>query len=371
MSKLKIIQIVQKPQLRGAEIFACQLSNHLVDKGHEVMVVTIYPGDADLPFKGEIIDLNRPYKKRFFDPQGWRTFSNIVEKFKPDIIQANASDTLKFAVGSRFLNKWRFPIVFRNANKISDFIDSKPKKLLNSIYTSQVDYVVSVSKECEKDFIKTFNFDKRKISTVEIGVEDIDPEGIPEDLQAIYDIGKVVVHIGGFVPEKNHSGLLNILKEIIREDPKTQVLLIGQGKLRNKVEEKIEELNLWPNVHLLGYRSDVLNILKNSQAFVLPSFIEGLPGVILEAMACRTPVVAYNVGGIGEVVKSGETGWLVSKNDEDQFVNDLKTILDAGEIVESRIKNARAMIESQFFNSKIAERFINVYSSLLRDKESI
>ena len=100
---MKIIQLLQKPQLRGAEIFACQLSDHLVQQGHDVIVVTIFSGDSELPFKGEIINLDRPLGKRFYDIKGWRMFASMVKDFKPDIIQANAADTLKFAVSTKFL----------------------------------------------------------------------------------------------------------------------------------------------------------------------------------------------------------------------------------------------------------------------------
>ncbi|WP_155807129.1 hypothetical protein [Gillisia marina] len=71
---MKIIQVVQKPQLRGAEIFACQLSNHLMDLGHEVIIISIFSGDAELPFNGEIIKLNRDISNRFYDVVAWKFF---------------------------------------------------------------------------------------------------------------------------------------------------------------------------------------------------------------------------------------------------------------------------------------------------------
>src|SRR5690606_34809136 len=116
-----------------------------------------------------------------------------------------------------------------------------------------------------------------------------------------------------------------------------QLLLLGKGKLEGKIRSKIKELNIEGNVHFLGYRNDVLNILHQSDAFILPSLIEGLPAVILEAMYCETPVVAYNVGGIGEVVIPGETGWLVEKNEETKFQNHLEEILLGNESIHNRI----------------------------------
>src|SRR5690606_2434214 len=116
------------------------------------------------------------------------------------------------------------------------------------------------------------------------------------------------------VPEKNHSGLLKIFQGILEQFPESQLLLLGKGRLQEEVKGTVRKLGMDQNVHFLDYRNDVLNILCNSNAFVLPSLIEGLPAVILEAMYSGTPVVAYKVGGIGEVVIPGKTGWLVEKN---------------------------------------------------------
>jgi glycosyltransferase involved in cell wall biosynthesis len=363
---LKIIQLIQKPQLRGAEIFACQLSNHLMEQGHEVLVVSIFKGDAQLPFKGAVIGLERPLSKRFVDFKGWKKFNSIIKEFNPDIIQANAADTLKFAVSSKMLFSWKQPLIYRNANKMGDFITSKIKWQLNNFYVSRVAYVISVSEECERDFIKTFSYPQEKISTVEIGVEEQKLGGIPDDLKEIFQRGPVITHIGGFVPEKNHEGLINIFNKSLEKFPKIQLLLLGKGNLEGKIKSKVKELQIQDKVHFLGYRNDVLDILHHSKAFVLPSLIEGLPAVILEAMYCETPVVAYNVGGIGEVVIQGETGWLVEKNEEEKFQEQLEGILKGNENIPERIKAAKKMISDKFLNNQIAKRFAKCYFEVLK-----
>lgn len=363
---MRIIQLLQKPQLRGAEIFACQLSNHLMKKGHEVLVVTIFKGDSQLPFNGRLICLDRPLSKRFFDFKGWKKFNNIISEFNPDIIQANAADTLKFAISSKIIYGWKIPIVFRNANKMGDFITSKIKWRLNNFYVSRVAYVISVSKECEKDFTKTFSYPQEKISTVEIGVEVQQLGGIPHDLQNIFERGPVITHIGGFVPEKNHEGLINIFNGNLKKFPETQLLLMGKGNLERKIRSKVNELGIQRNVHFLGYRNDVLDVLHHSKAFVMPSLIEGLPAVILEAMYCETPVVAYNVGGIGEVVVQRETGWLVEKNNETTFQGYLDEILNGNENILEIVRTAKNMISDKFLNTQIAERFAKCYFEVLK-----
>jgi len=76
---MTILQLIQKPQLRGAEMFATQLSNELTELGHEVMVVALFPGASELPCKGTFIRLDRPIGKRWFDYEGWKALANLIK----------------------------------------------------------------------------------------------------------------------------------------------------------------------------------------------------------------------------------------------------------------------------------------------------
>ena len=356
--------MIQRPQLRGAEIFACQLSSHLQEMGNEVIVVTIFRGDSKLPFSGKIIELNLKERYRFIDINGWKEFHRIIKKFKPDIVQANAADTLKFASSSKRIFKWSVPIIFRNANKMGDFINSSLKLKLNNFYLEKVNSVISVSKECEKNFRETFIFSDKEIRTIEIGVEEVLPSNIPPDLEIIFNKGPVLCHIGSFVPEKNHKGLIRIFKRIINNFPETQLLLIGKGHLLEDSKTLVNDLNMESNIHFLGYRNDVFDILAHSKAYLMPSYIEGLPAVILEAMYCKTPVVANNVGGIGEVLIEGQTGWPISVGDEEKFVNAVGDIIKNSSYVDDRVEAAKEMVMQRFLNSIIAERFMQAYKKV-------
>lgn len=355
---MKIIQIIQKPQLRGAEIFACQLSNYLLDQGHDIWIVSLYPGDVEMPFKGNIIKLNRPIHKRFYDFPGWRIFNKLLKNIRPDLIQANAADTLKFASSAKIVFRFKTPIIFRNANKSGLFINSFFKRKLNQLYLTQISKVISVCKECEDDFISTYGYPNNRVTTVEIGIE-TKSMGIPsEDIKEIFENKKIFVHIGSFVPEKNHMGLLRIFHDVNQKLPQTHLLLIGKGKLENAIRKEIKKLNLENRVSLLGYRTDVLDILNKSSAFLLPSLIEGLPGVLLEAMYCKTPVVAYNVGGIPGIVNSS-TGSLINLNDEKSFARAAILAIENPNLIQ--IATAYKIVRKKFMMNKITKRFLGAY----------
>ncbi len=108
-------------------------------------------------------------------------------------------------------------------------------------------------------------------------------------------------------------------------------------------------------------------LIQPAKMLVLPSIIEGLPGVILEAMYCKTPVVAYDVGGISEIVKNGKTGWLVDKDDEDGFVKAVEEVLSCSPEELNQITNqAYQQVVEQYDNKVIAKRFEEVYESISR-----
>lgn len=361
MQSLKIVQVIQKPQFRGAELFACQLSNHLISQGHQVLMICLYKGDVTLPFKGPIVYLQRSENNRFFDFLGWRKFSNIIKTFHPDVIQANAADTLKFAASSKFFYNISVPIIFRNANKIGDFMQVPIKKMLNKLYLTQVSLVLSVSKLCRKDFLQTFDFPRSQVKTIQIGVEELEKCNSTFNFKDIEN-RKVVVHVGSFVPEKNHLGLLRIFSKILQNHPDALLLLIGKGPLENQIKEKVHREGLDKNVQFLGYRDDVLEIFKNSHCFVLPSLIEGLPGVLLEAMYCKLPVVTYDVGGTSEII-ANDTGALVEPGNEDMFVDEVCRILLAKDY--KKIQKAYTLVKNKYINNKIAKRFERSYQNLI------
>lgn len=359
---MRILQLIQKPQLRGAETFACQLSNHLLDQGHEVRVVSLLSGTAELPFRGGVESLGVKLSNRFFDLKGWKALAHYIAEYKPDVLQANAGDTLKFAVLSRLIYRWKTPLVYRNANKVSDFITSRPKFLFNKALVSRVDHVISVSELCRQDFIKTYSFPAANTAMVPIGIEPKPvSEKLPDDLGDYFKSGKVLVNVASLVREKNHQGLIRIVASVVNAHPELRVLILGDGKLRVTLQQEIDAKGLNKHIILVGYRTDVLAIVARAHGFVLPSRIEGLPGVILEAFYCKVPVIAYNVGGISEVVRTDETGWLIEKDDETGFANAIGALLRSPDKAAAMAQNAFELVRTQYVNARLAEKFAAEY----------
>lgn len=359
---MTILQLVQKPQLRGAEMFASQLSTHINESEHKAILVFVFPGSAPLPFTGEIKHLNGSPKRRMWDLQAWRKLAQIIKEEKPDIIQANAGDTLKYAVFSKLFFKWKQPIVFRNASTISLYIKTAPARMLNGFFFRFAKKIVSVSNTSASDFARLFPQYKNRIVTVPIGIEEMTETA---DNNPLKDISRpALVHVGGFTFEKNHTGLITIFEGILKTQPNATLHCIGSGPLKQQIEELVKQKGLEQKVHLYGFRNDAMQFMKNADALLLPSIIEGLPGVILEAFYCKTPVVAYDVGGISEVVINNKTGRLVPKGNEDAFISNVLQALDNNAQNHQMTENASQLVMGQYLNRRIAQRFIEEYKLL-------
>ena len=356
---MKILHLIQKPQNRGAETFTCQLSGHQVEMGHEVKIVSVFEGIADLPWKGDIQSLKGSSKNRLLDLPAWKRLAKIISEFKPDIVQANAGDTLKYAVGSKLVFRWKNPIVFRNASEVGRYLNSFFQKKYNGLLYKYIDGALSVSEASKRDLIENFPFLENITKVIPIGLEN--KVGIEILKLTPSEVGHIV-HVGGFSFEKNHEGLINIFQTALKTVPNLHLHLVGDGPLRNEIEILIKEKSLQSKVTFHGFVNNPLAYIKAADALVLPSIIEGLPGVILEAMYCKTPVVAFNVGGISEILTSN-TGYLIKKNNEDEFAEALGQCLLNPE--KDKVENAFSMVKRDFMNDRISEKFINAYREIL------
>lgn len=360
---MRIFQIIQKKQYRGAEIFGAQLSEHLVNSGNEVMMCCIYDGEANLPFSGNIVSLESSKKNRYWDVSGWYKLATIIREFNPDVVQANASDTLKYTVISKLLFRWKAPIVYRNASLSSFYVRNRLTKLVNEFLLRKTDIIVSVSNASKKDLNHLFPFTTNKNIVIPVGIEETGKNGrkegsSPVRLRQGY---KNILHLGSFTSEKNHFELLQIFKRILKQEKEVILNFGGSGPLEPKVKTAAEKLGLIKHVRFLGEVNSPLSLIQQSDVLVLPSLIEGLPGVILEAMHAKTPVVAYDVGGVSEILNKA-TGYLVPQGDVENFTQSVLQILQETDC--SKLENAYNMVQENYKNKIIAKEFLKLYQKI-------
>jgi glycosyltransferase involved in cell wall biosynthesis len=360
---LKILQIIQRPQLRGAEIFACQLSGELQKLGAVVDVVYLFNHTSfDLNFDLNFISLNAQASKRFWDVKAYKKLDQIIRDGNYDIVQANAGDTLKYAALSKLLYRWKAKLVFRNANKMSGFIKGSFHLALTRFFLRQCDYIISVSENCRIDICSLLPSLSKISATVSIGTFDF------TSLAPIAERSSspVWVNIGSFVPEKNHTFLIDIFAAYFAATGKGTLWLIGDGALKNNLRDKIEKLGLSAHVKLWGYQQNPVAILKAADVLVMPSKIEGMPAVILEAFSAGVPVVAAAVGGIPEIVANEVTGFCISGYDIENYNQQITRLINDKNLRERIIEHAHTLVIADYTLNSIASKFMNRYAALVK-----
>lgn len=166
---------------------------------------------------------------------------------------------------------------------------------------------------------------------------------------------------------KNHAGFLRIAAEIDRLRPETEFLLVGDGPLRPELERQAAELGLSRRVLFLGDRREIPAILASIDVAVLTSISESLSNAILEAMAARLPVVAYNVGGNRELLNE-QRGALIPVGNEDEFAAAVVRLLSNGNLRAERGANARRFVEENFSLDRVRKQYEDLYTRLLSEK---
>ncbi|MCK5889228.1 MAG: glycosyltransferase family 4 protein [Methylococcales bacterium] len=147
------------------------------------------------------------------------------------------------------------------------------------------------------------------------------------------DMGNQLVCVGRLCEQKGQLLLLKSVKALKDQGIECQLVLAGDGPMRDEVEQCIRDYHIADRVKITGWISSeqVKDILLSSRGLVLPSFAEGLPVVIMESLALCRPVISTYVAGIPELVKNDENGWLVPAGDSDALTEAMKALLNVSQ----------------------------------------
>jgi colanic acid/amylovoran biosynthesis glycosyltransferase len=202
----------------------------------------------------------------------------------------------------------------------------KPDSLALTEKINRAKFVVTISSFSRSQLYRWCNYRQwKKIHVIRCGVDNHyfhQPKiSIPSEPN--------LVCVGRLCEQKGQLLLLEAVKQIITDGLKCQLTLVGEGSLRPEIEHLIQDYGLEEHIKITGWASgtEVQKHIINSRALVLPSFAEGLPVVIMEALALERPVITTYVAGIPELVKSGVNGWLVPSGSVQALTDVMREVL--------------------------------------------
>jgi glycosyltransferase involved in cell wall biosynthesis len=181
-----------------------------------------------------------------------------------------------------------------------------------------------------------------------------------------FDPSDVVVgHIGKFDVQKAQDDLAAAIPLVLEQSPKAKFLFVGDGTLRPQIEDQVARLGVDKQVVFTGYRDDVASLLKAIDVVAHPSRWEGLSLVLLEAMACRKPIVASRVIGNVDVVVDGMTGFLVPVGAPQALADKLVLLLGDAQLRDVLGRQGRERVEREFSLAPMVARIRSLYQDLL------
>lgn len=175
----------------------------------------------------------------------------------------------------------------------------------------------------------------------------------------------IVACVANFLPIKSIDTLLRNWRRVVMADRRAKLWLIGDGPLRGSLTQLVDTLHLRDHVDFLGRREDVPDLLRAADLFVLPSQYEASSNAALEAMATGLPIVAFDVGGMSELIRPNYTGWLVPADAPGQLADTLLAAL-IDRSVRQRVGQAarRAVLEEHTLADWI-DHYNSLYHNLV------
>ncbi|RLC61460.1 MAG: hypothetical protein DRI01_08465 [Chloroflexi bacterium] len=179
------------------------------------------------------------------------------------------------------------------------------------------------------------------------------------------DRDNLVGYIGALSRVKGIPNLLEAIPRILAEKSDVKFVIGGDGELKGEVEKYLAEENLNGKAGYVGWipHDELPDCLNKLRLLVLPSYTEGLPNIVLEAMACGTPVLATAVGGIPDVITDGETGFIMENNSPECIARDVIRALKHPRLAQMA-HNASSLIEREYTYEKAVERYRNILVNL-------
>lgn len=273
------------------------------------------------------------------------------------------------------------PFILRNRVQLPSWLS-----LYDKFWISRVDRILSVSEAAVKPAFVTrrsdrfFRVQRNHVSVILDGrsieaLKETPSNGTFFDALRIPKESRIVGMVGAVTPGKRQDLFLRAAALVEREIPNIRFFVIGspyfvspeEGAYAEELRRLVEELRLSKKVFFTGYRDDALSLMRHFDVLVLPSKNEGLPSVLIEAMALGVPAVASSVGGIPEVIQDGVTGFLVHSSEPEAYADAIVRLLNDADLAR-RIRQRAQERVSDFDSVRLIRLLEREYGGLLNGR---
>ena len=335
----------------GAEKSLICLANALNEKKYRISVINIGNGKIVYPINKEIEVIDIRIRKKI---ERFVEFRKIIKKGRYDIVINYWAQSAIFS--AMFCKKHNIKTIYSERGNPDDKEYTGILGVLRKIYFKKIDgfvFQTQAARDC-------FPEDIRRKSTVIQNPIFINKSDYKMPLVR----KEKIVTVGRLHEQKNQKFLLEVFKDFLKTHKNYILEIYGEGPLKEILEEYSKKLGINKNVNFMGNKEDIYSYIINAKMFVLTSKYEGMPNVILEAMALGIPTICSNYNpkdAVYEIIEDGVNGFVYEQNDRIKLISIMDEITKNEKIVEKISNNAKNICETHskenIYNKW--EKFIN------------
>ncbi len=373
MMLLKVIHLVEDLKIGGAERVIADTTLGLDRKKYEPSVWCVTRGGetaTELSEKG--IEVKILGISSYRNPLNTSKLTRLLKAARPDIIHTHGY--FASVIGRLAARRAGTPVILTHVH--STYWEYRKRHIMIERKLSHFTHKIICCSRAVENFVKnTEKITDNKTIVIYNGVDEerFSPLKSPTSIRTEFGMDEETVVVGtvsSLTPHKGHEYLIQAASLVLGTLPSVKFLIVGDGPLRQRLEDQAKNLNIHPAVIFTGTRKDIPEILSLMDVFVLPSHTrEGLGIAIIEAMAAERPVVATDIGGIPEVVNNSETGLLVPPGDPKALSKAIIELLQDPSRAKTMGEKGRIRVKEKFTVKKMLSEIENVYQSLVNQRK--
>lgn len=368
LPRQRIAQLIESDGPGGAESVVLELCTELRRRGHEVRPVIFGGGEGWLSGKlsGRDFEVYLPILRSSLPIDG-RVLSALcawIREHEISLLHAHDFTMSVYAAFAGFLTGVPHVITLHGGKY---FATAWKRKMALKLAAAKARATVGVSQATCDHLATTLSLPSGKVQLVANGVSPSRGDRAKaRRALGLSENDRLILAVGNLYEVKGHRILVDAAARLAALEglPAWRVAIAGRGDEEGRLREQIRQHGLDAQVELLGLRDDIGDLLAAADIWVMPSFSEGLPMALLEAMFAQLPIVCSAVGGIPDLLSAGPAGLLVPPNDSAVLAVALQRLLLDSNSGAALATRARELAEAQYSVAAMADRYETLYQPL-------
>lgn len=374
MSETLRIGITCYPTLGGSGVVATELGKMLAEKGHDVHFIThsipFRLGRFDKHIFFHEVEVSDYYVFRYppYDLSLASKLAQVAKREKLDLLHVHYAipHAVCALLAKQMVGDHLKVVTTLHGTDITVLAQDDSLSDLIRYAINQSDAVTAVSEDLIRETRETLLVDR----PIDLTYNFVDkrvyyPRNVSKLRAEFAHVDeKILMHISNFRPVKRVLDVVEVFAKVNDNIP-SRLLFVGEGPDLSKVMARVKELGISDRVSFCGKQDDVAEVISLADLLLLPSEKESFGLVALEAMACGVPTVGSLAGGIPELVKDGETGYLSPVGDTDKMARDAIRLLSDGDLYQRMVEACLSRARNAFCNNRITADYEDIYYRVL------